>query len=74
MELSELQLLFATKVAEQSDYIEKNYESVLQANSYINQANIELIKATKKGVDFRIFVLIFLIVCSLSLLFLHWIT
>src|SRR5690242_13936492 len=47
MELSELQYLFATKVAEQSEYIERTYEVMVDANAYVNQANKELIKATK---------------------------
>jgi syntaxin 18 len=74
MEISELQNLFALKVAQQSEDIEHNFNIAISSKSNINNAAKELTKATKKGVDFRVFVLLFLIISSFALLFLHSIT
>jgi len=74
MEISELQNLFALKVAQQSEDIEHNFNIAISSKSNINNAAKELTKATKKGVDCRVFVLLFLIISSFALLFLHSIT
>jgi syntaxin 18 len=74
MEISELQRVFATKVVEQAEVIENNFKLAVDSKSHVDRATKELTKATKRGVDFRVFVLMFLIVSSFALLFLHSIT
>jgi syntaxin 18 len=74
MEISELQQVFALKVAEQIELIDHNYQSVLQAHANVERGNRELQQATRRGVDFRVCVLLFIIVAGFSLLFLDWIS
>eukprot|EP01116_Phalansterium_solitarium_P021865 TRINITY_DN6996_c0_g1_i1.p1 TRINITY_DN6996_c0_g1~~TRINITY_DN6996_c0_g1_i1.p1 ORF type:complete len:356 (+),score=104.87 TRINITY_DN6996_c0_g1_i1:1093-2160(+) len=74
MEISELQQLFASKVSQQELAIERNYDAAVAATAHIDTGGRELKKATKKGVDFRLCVLMFLVVASLALLFLDSIT
>lgn len=74
MEISELFQLFSEKVAQQTEQIENISSNIIESKIHVDKGVKELTKATKSGVDFRIFVLLFLIICSFSLLFLHWIT
>lgn len=74
MEISELQQVFALKVAEQIELIDHNYQSVLQAHANVERGNRELQQATRRGVDFRVCVLLFIIVAGFALLFLDWIS
>jgi len=73
-EISELQHIFATKVAEQGEMVDVAYVLATESRAHVDKGVQELHKAARRGVDFRIFVLLFLIVASVALLFLHWIT
>jgi syntaxin 18 len=74
MEISELHMIFATKVAEQEELANHIADNTIESKHNVDKGTAELHKAARRGVDFRIFVLLFLIVASLALLFLHWIT
>jgi len=72
MEISHLQQVFAMKVSEQLADIEHNRELVISSKANIDAGAKQIREATKFTVDFRFFVLLFLIIASLALLFLHW--
>eukprot|EP01119_Soliformovum_irregulare_P016601 TRINITY_DN4835_c0_g1_i1.p1 TRINITY_DN4835_c0_g1~~TRINITY_DN4835_c0_g1_i1.p1 ORF type:complete len:288 (-),score=84.57 TRINITY_DN4835_c0_g1_i1:13-876(-) len=71
-EIIELQDFFATKVVEQSQVIELNLRMGEESHANVDSAVGELLQASGRGADFRVFVLMFLIIASLSLLFLDW--
>jgi syntaxin 18 len=62
----------AFHVSAQKDTLSTVNKLAAEATQRVSKGNKELISATKKGVDFRVMVLLFLVVCSLSLLFLNW--
>jgi len=74
MEIAELQQVFASKVSQQDQEIDLNFQAAVAAKARVDTGAKHLRKAMKKGVDFRVFVLLFLIVLSVSLLFLDHIT
>ena len=45
---------------------------VARASINVEKGNEQLIEATSTSADFRFFVLLFLIIMSATLLFLHW--
>jgi hypothetical protein len=67
-----LQRVFASKMAEQAEQIDHVHAVMGDARAAVSRGNEELIVATAQGVDFRIFVLMFLITMSVALLFLDW--
>lgn len=67
-----LQRVFASKMAEQAEQIDHVHAVMGDARAAVSRGNEELIVATAHGVDFRIFVLMFLITMSVALLFLDW--
>jgi t-SNARE complex subunit (syntaxin) len=71
-EISELQEFMALKVDEQTTVINSNLEMAVESKGNVDEGVEQLIRAAKIGVDFRICVLLFLIVSSLALLFLDW--
>jgi len=74
MEISELMHIFSAKVSEQTQQIEGLHSSAINTRLHVDGATKELRKAAEHSVDFRVFVLLFLIISSVALLFLHWIT
>eukprot|EP01117_Protostelium_nocturnum_P015630 TRINITY_DN6077_c0_g1_i1.p1 TRINITY_DN6077_c0_g1~~TRINITY_DN6077_c0_g1_i1.p1 ORF type:complete len:287 (-),score=102.75 TRINITY_DN6077_c0_g1_i1:51-911(-) len=74
MEISKLMETFVSKLSEQSEVIETNHQLAVGAKSHIDKGTKELRRAARWSVDFRVFVLLFLLVASFSLLFLHHIT
>jgi len=67
-----LQRAFASKVAEQAEQIDHVHAVMSDARSAVARGNDELLLAAAHGVDFRIFVLMFLVTMSVALLFLDW--
>jgi hypothetical protein len=67
-----LQRAFANKVAEQAEQIDHVHAVMSDARSAVARGNDELLLAAAHGVDFRIFVLMFLVTMSIALLFLDW--
>jgi septal ring factor EnvC (AmiA/AmiB activator) len=72
MEISHLQTLFADRVSQQKEAIEDIHKKAIESVDSVQRGNEYLQSASKSGRDFRVFILIFLLVCSFSLLFLHW--
>lgn len=72
IEISHLQTLFANKVSQQKEAIEDIHKKAIESVDSVQRGNEYLQSASKSGRDFRVFILIFLLVCSFSLLFLHW--
>jgi syntaxin 18 len=72
VEISRLQEIFADKVLEQDRSISKVADVVVGTTENIKEGNEQIREAMKNNAAFRIWILFFLIVCTLSLLFLDW--
>ncbi|RUS78193.1 hypothetical protein EGW08_014052 [Elysia chlorotica] len=72
VEIAKLQEIFTEKILEQDVQINSISDSVVGTTENIKDANEEIREAMKKKAEFRVWVLFFLLVCSLSLLFLDW--
>jgi syntaxin 18 len=72
IEISHLQTLFADKVSQQKEAIEDIHKKAIESVDSVQRGNEYLQSASSSGRDFRFFILIFLLLCSFSLLFLHW--
>lgn len=71
-QLSELMTKFSVEIVKQKEEMCRIVDVVQQSNINIEKGNDQLIEATSTSADFRFFVLLFLIVMSATLLFLHW--
>lgn len=67
-----LQRTFAGKVAEQAEEIAHIHTTLVSATDAVSRGNEQLAQAAARAVDFRIFVLLFMIVSSFALLFIDW--
>lgn len=65
-----LQRVFATKLSEQAEQISHIHHTIVGATDAVSRGNDQLAQAAAHGVDFRVFVLLFLLVCSFALIFL----
>jgi len=72
VEISHLQNLLATKVSEQTDGIDHLHKLIDDSTTNVNRSAQSLASATQTSATFRVYVLLFLIMVSLSLLFLNW--
>jgi len=72
LEISTLQQLFSTKVMEQAKQIEELYDTAVQSTMNVDSGNKMLVKTKQDMVGFRLYMLVFLIMASFILLFLHW--
>ncbi|KAJ1492202.1 hypothetical protein T484DRAFT_1881505 [Baffinella frigidus] len=64
--------LTSRKIDEQSAEIDDLHHNVLQAVDNIDAGNAQLQKAAEATVSSRLIMLVFLLVSSMTLLFLHW--
>lgn len=71
--ISQAQQLIAHNLMQQRDDLEQIHKQTKDSTMQISKGNTELEKAAQSGSKFRIFVLIFLLSMSFSLLFLHFI-
>ncbi|EGC34740.1 hypothetical protein DICPUDRAFT_79512 [Dictyostelium purpureum] len=71
-ELSQLFDEITPHILIHKEVIENIYSTNVDATNYISRGNNKIYEATKKSFDFRVMVLLFLIICSLGLLFLNW--
>eukprot|EP01135_Chromosphaera_perkinsii_P005521 Nk52_evm70s352 gene=Nk52_evmTU70s352 len=71
-EISKLQQTFVENILVQSEAIERIQDTAIGTAQNIEAGNEQLSKAMKHNVDFRLWVLFFLVMCSFSLLFLDW--
>ena len=72
MDISALQMELVTHLTRQTELTDQLYEDALATTSTVEKGNEQLREAKRRAKDGRIFVLIFLIGASLSLLFLHY--
>lgn len=72
MDISALQMELVTHLTRQADITETLYEDAIATTSAVDKGNVELREAKRRGKDSRMFILLFLIGASLSLLFLHY--
>ncbi|KAJ7376215.1 Syntaxin-18 [Desmophyllum pertusum] len=72
VEISQLQEVFSEKVLHQSTQIDRIYETSVGTTENVKGGNEQIREAIKNNASFRVWILFFLVMCSLSLLFLDW--
>jgi len=72
MEISVLQTELIAHLTQQTELTDQLYEDAIATTSTMEKGNDQLQEARRRGKDSRLFILIFLIGASLSLLFLHY--
>jgi len=72
MDISALQMELVTHLTKQTELTEKLYDDAIATTSMVEKGNIELKEAKRRGKDSRLFLLVFLLGASFSLLFLHY--
>uniref|UniRef100_A0A1B6LMT0 Syntaxin-18 n=1 Tax=Graphocephala atropunctata TaxID=36148 RepID=A0A1B6LMT0_9HEMI len=70
--IAELQEVFTEKVLEQEKDIERIYGTVVGTTENLRDANTQIRQAIQSNAGLRVYVLFFLLVMSLTLLFLDW--
>lgn len=72
VEISQLQEIFSEKVLHQSAQIDRIHEKAVGTTENVKGGNEQIREAIKNNASFRVWILFFLVMCSLSLLFLDW--
>lgn len=72
MEIAKLQETFTEKVLEQEKDIDRIEQVVVGSTENIKEGNEEIRQAMKNSAGFRVYILFFLLLLTLSLLFLDW--
>lgn len=72
VEISQLQEIFADKVLDQANQIDKTHETAVTTTDNIKDGNENIREAIKNSATFRVWILFFLVMCTFSLLFLDW--
>ncbi|KAJ6539254.1 snare protein syntaxin 18/UFE1 [Mycena capillaripes] len=72
MDISALQMELVTHLTRQTELTDQLYEDAIATTSTVEKGNVQLKEAKRRGKDGRLFILVFLIGASLSLLFLHY--
>lgn len=72
MDISALQMELVTHLTKQTELTDQLYEDVIATTATVEKGNVQLREAKRRAKDGRLFILIFLIGASLSLLFLHY--
>ncbi|RXG52563.1 Syntaxin-18 [Armadillidium vulgare] len=72
VELSRMQDLFTENVEIQSQQIDEIHETILHATDNVQRGNEQVREAMRKDAGFRVWIMFFLIVMSLTILFLDW--
>lgn len=72
VEITRLQEIFTEKVMEQEKDIDRIYDAVVGTTENVKEGNEQIREAMKNNAGFRVWILFFLVVMSLSLLFLDW--
>ncbi|KAF8639819.1 hypothetical protein AX17_001076 [Amanita inopinata Kibby_2008] len=71
MDISALQMELVSHLTRQTELTDQLYEDAIATSSTVEKGNIQLREARRRAKDGRIFILLFLVGASLSLLFLH---
>jgi syntaxin 18 len=72
MDISALQMELVTHLTRQTELTDQLYEDAVATTSTVDKGNTQLKEAKRRAKDGRMFILLFLIGASLSLLFLHY--
>jgi syntaxin 18 len=72
MEISALQMELVTHLTRQTELTDQLYEDAIATTTTAERGNVQLEEARRRIKDSRMFILLFLIGASLSLLFLHY--
>ncbi|KAH9482931.1 Syntaxin ufe1 [Psilocybe cubensis] len=72
MDISALQMELVTHLTRQTELTDQLYEDAITTTSTVEKGNEQLREAKRRAKDGRLFILVFLIGASLSLLFLHF--
>jgi syntaxin 18 len=72
MDISALQMELVTHLTRQTELTDQLYEDAIATTSTVEKGNVQLKEAKRRAKDGRLFILVFLIGASLSLLFLHY--
>ncbi|OWZ75729.1 syntaxin 18 [Cryptococcus neoformans Bt85] len=72
LEISQLQSELVRHLAQQTEVVEQLYEDAVGSVAEVKRANEQLTMARERGKDGRLFLLIFILGASFSLLFLDW--
>ncbi|KAJ7507705.1 snare protein syntaxin 18/UFE1 [Mycena galericulata] len=72
MDISALQMELVTHLTRQTELTDQLYEDAIATTSTVQKGNVQLKEAKRRAKDGRLFILVFLIGASLSLLFLHY--
>ncbi|KAJ3741239.1 snare protein syntaxin 18/UFE1 [Lentinula detonsa] len=72
MEISALQMELVEHLTKQTELTDQLYEDAIASTSMVEKGNVQLREARRRSKDSRLFILVFFILSSLSLLFLHY--
>ena len=72
MDISALQMELVTRLTQQTELTNQLYEDAITATSTVEKGNEQLKEAKRRAKDGRLFILVFLLGASFSLLFLHY--
>ena len=72
LDISALQMELVTHLTRQTELTNQLYEDAISTTTTMEKANVQLRDTKRRSNDSRIFVLVFLVGASLSLLFLHY--
>ncbi|KAF5393708.1 hypothetical protein D9757_000112 [Collybiopsis confluens] len=71
-EISTLQMELVSHLTKQTELTDQLYEDAIASTSMVEKGNVQLREARRRSKDSRLFILVFLIGASLSMLFLHY--
>ncbi|KAL4075943.1 hypothetical protein V8B97DRAFT_1862877 [Scleroderma yunnanense] len=72
MDISNLQMELVTHLTRQTELTDQLYEDAMATTSTVEKGNLQLREARRRAKDSRLFILVFFVGASLSLLFLHF--
>lgn len=72
MDISALQMELVTHLTQQTELTDQLFEDAIATTSTVEKGNVQLREAQRRAKDSRLFILIFLLGASFSLLFLHF--
>jgi len=72
MEINALQMELVTHLTQQTQLTDQLYEDAIATTSTVERGNVQLREAKRRAKDSRLFILVFLVGASFSLLFLHY--
>jgi len=72
LEINQLQTELIAHLSHQTELTDQLFEDAIATTSTMEKGNEQLVEAKRRGKDSRLYILVFLIGASLSLLFLHY--